>query len=215
MKNDSIKLEIRAGIWGIFLAVIVLVSIFAISSCSSGYQQEQNLNKLSYVGDKSFSFREDGSDWQVYFDGNDIAALYKDGIKISGSDIDQYKNMVYDNIDELRSGFKDNSNNKNVFKFDMKKFDDDMKIFGDSINNNNFIRFKFEFDEDEFEKNMEELEKNLSELKNKKIEVYIDSDRIRDHLKDLGEKLKDIPCLKEIEVKGISKNSNRSKKKVR
>lgn len=200
MKNDSIKPEIRASIWGLFLAVIVLISIFAVSSCSSGYQQEQNLDKLSYPGDKSFSFREDGSDWQVYFDGNEIAAIYKDGIKISDSDIDQYKNMIVDNIDELRYGFEDDSDRAGVFKFDMKKFDDDMKILSDSINKDNFMRFKFEFDEDEFKNNMEVLEKNLSELKHKKIEVYIDSDKIKDHLKDLGEKLKDIPHPKEIEV---------------
>lgn len=200
MKNDSIKPEIRAGIWGIFLAVIVLLSIFTISSCSSGYQQEQSLNQHSYPGDRSFSFREEGSDWQVYFDGKNIAALYKDGIKISDSDVDQYKNMIFDNIDELRSDFEDKLDKTNVFGFDMKKFGDDMKIFRDSINNDNFMRFKFEFDEDEFGKNMEELEKNLSELKNKKIEVYIDSDKIKDHLKDLGKKLKDIPHPKEIDV---------------
>jgi chromosome segregation ATPase len=201
MNENTTKTEVRAGILGLLLAAIVMVSILAISSCSSGYQQEQNLNQVSYPGDKSFSFRKDGSEWRVYFDGNDIAAIYKDDNRISDSEILQYKNMIYDNIDELRSDFEDHSDRVNVFKFNMKKFDDDMEIFRDSIDNDNFMHFKFEFDENEFAKNMEELEKNLGELRNKKIEIYIDSDKIRDHIKDFEEKLKDIPDPKEIDIK--------------
>jgi len=200
MNENPTKTEVRVGIWGLLLAAIFMVSIFAVSSCSSGYQQEQSLNQLSHPCDKSFSFSENGSEWRVYFDGNDIAAIYKDDNRIPDSEIHQYKNMIYDNIEELRSDFEDDLDRANVFKFDMKKFDDDMKKFKDSVDNDNFLHFKFEFDEDEFEKNMEELEKNLGELKNNKIEIYIDSDRIKDHIKDLGEKLKDIPYPKEIDI---------------
>lgn len=200
MNEEPKKTDVRTGIWGLLFAAIIMMSIFVISSCSSGYQQEHNLNQISHPEDKSFSFMEDGSNWQVYFDGKDIAAVYKDGDRIPDSEVHQYQNMIYENIDDLRSNFEDQRDRANVFKFDMKKFDDSMKLFRDSIDNDNFMHFKFEFDENEFDKNMEELENNLAELKNKKIEIYIDSDKMKDHIKKWGEKLKDIPCPKEIEV---------------
>ena len=64
--------------------------------------------------------------------------------------------MIYEKLNGLKSDYKDLSGNVHRFYFDMDKFGDEMKKFKDDFDNDKFLHFKLEFDEDEFEKNMEE-----------------------------------------------------------
>lgn len=169
-----------------------LLIAFLISSCASSLNKEQDI-QAGFGGDKSFSFKEDGSNWRVDFKDDDISSVYKNGERIPDNEIDQHKEMIYKKLDELRSDYKDFSGKVHRFYFDSDRFKNHMKKFKRDFDNEKFWRFKLEFDQEDFEKNMKELEEQLKELKDKKIELYFDSESFKEKMKELEENLKNIP----------------------
>jgi len=193
MNTDFTSPEVRANLFGIVFALIVFTILVSLSGCSSEIQQNTTSNQTNFTGDKSFSFKDEGSDWRVDFDDDEISALYKNGTRVPDAEIDQHKNMIYENLNGLKSDFKEFDGNVHKFHFDMDKFDEEMKKFKHDFDNDRFMHFKFEFDEEEFEKNMEKLEEHLEGLKDKKIELYFDSEEFNENMKELEEKLKNLP----------------------
>lgn len=193
MKLNFTNSEFRANLFGILFAVVVFTILISISGCSSSIEQNTTSYQTSLTGDKSFSFKDEGSDWRVDFDNDEISALYKDGTRVPENEIAQHKEMIYEKLNGLKSDFKEFDANVHKFHFDMDKFDEEMKKFKHDFDNDKFMHFKFEFDEEEFEKNMEKLEEHLEGLKDKKIELYFDSEEFNENMKELEEKLKDLP----------------------
>jgi chromosome segregation ATPase len=193
MKTDFTRTEFRANLFGVAFALIVFTFLVSLSGCSSGMEQNTVSNQTSLTGDKSFSFKDKGSDWRVDFDDNEISALYKDGTRIPDNEIDQHKDMIHEKLNGLKSDFKEFDGNVHKFYFDMDKFDKEMKKFKYDFDNDKFMHFKFEFDEEAFEKNMEKLEESLKGLKDKKIELYFDSEEFNENMKEFEEKLKNLP----------------------
>ncbi|MDP2364915.1 MAG: hypothetical protein Q8M94_14245, partial [Ignavibacteria bacterium] len=193
MKIDFTNTEFRTNLFGILFAVIVLTALLSLSGCASGIEQNNTSNQTSFTGDKSFSFKDKGSDWRVDFEDDEISALYKDGSRIPDTEIAQHKEIIYKNLRQLHSQYDNLSGNIHRFHFDSDKFKDDMEKFKHDFDNDKFMRFKLEFDEDEFDKKMEELGEKLKELKDKKIELYFDSEEFKDNMKELEKNLKDIP----------------------
>jgi chromosome segregation ATPase len=194
MKIDFTNSELRASAFGILFALFVGVVLLSLSGCSSGSEQNATTNQINFSGEKSFSFKDEGSNWRVDFEDDEISALYKDGSRIPDSEIEQHKEMIYENLRQLHSEYDDLAGNVHRFHFDMDKFKEDMGKFKHDFDNDKFMHFKLEFDEDEFEKNMEKLEENLKVLKDKKIELYFDSEDFKDNMKELEENLKDLPA---------------------
>jgi len=193
MKLSFTSTKFRTNLFRVFFVIIVFTALFSVSSCSPGLEQNNTSNQNSITGDKSFSFRDEGSNWRVDFDNDEISALYKDGARVPDSEIDQHRERVYEKLGELKSDYKDIDVNVYRFNFDMDKFNEEMKKFKHDLDNDKFMHFKFEFDEEEFEKNMEKLEENLKHLKDKKIELYFDSEKFKDNMKELEENLKNLP----------------------
>lgn len=193
MKTNFTSTEFRTNLFGAIFALIVFTALISLSGCSSGMEQNTTSNQTSFTGDKSFSFKDEGSDWRVDFDDDEISAIYKDGTRVPDAEIDQYKDMIYENLNGLKSDFKEFDGNVHKFHFDMDKFDEEMKKFKHDFDNDKFMHFKFEFDEEEFEKNIEKLEENLKGLKDKKIELHFDSEEFKENMKELEEKLKNLP----------------------
>ena len=200
MKINFTNVELRANTFGIFFSFLVIAALILLPGCSSGIEQNNSSYQTSFSGDKSFSFKDEGSDWRVDFEDDEISALYKDGARVPDSEVEQYKEMIYEKLNGLKSDFRDLSGNVHHFHFDMDKFGDDMKKLKEDFNDDKFTHFKLEFDEDEFNKNMEELGERLEELKDKKIKLYFNSEKFKDHMKDLEENLKNLPNLQDIDV---------------
>lgn len=193
MKLYFTNTESRANLFGIMFALVVFTVLVSLSGCSSGIEQNATSSQANFTGDKSFSFKDEGSDWRVDFDDDEISALYKNGARVPDNEIDQHKEMIYEKLDGLKSDFKEFDGNVHKFHFDMDKFDEEMKKFKHDFDNDKFMHFKLEFDEDEFEKNMEKLEESLKGLKDKKIELYFDSEEFNENMKELEENLKNLP----------------------
>ena len=193
MKIDFTNVELRASAFGILFALFIGVVLLSLSGCSSGSEQNAATDQINFSGDKSFSFKDEGSNWRVDFEDEEISALYKDGSRIPDSEIEQHKEMIYNNLRQLHSEYDELAGNVHRFHFDMDKFKEDMGKFKHDFDNDKFMHFKLEFDEDEFEKNMEKLEESLKDLKDKKIELYFDSEDFKENMKELEENLKDLP----------------------
>ena len=193
MKLDFTNRDLRVNMFGILFTSIVLLAIIVISGCSSGIEDNTNSNQINFSGDKSFSFKDEGSQWRVDFENDKITSLYKDGNRLLDDEVEKHKEMIYRNLKGLRSEFDELSGNVHRFHFDMDKFGDEMEKFKHDFKNDKFMKFKFEFDDEEFEKNMEKLEESLKHLKDKKIELYFDSEEFKDNMKELEENLKDLP----------------------
>ena len=193
MKHNFTKTVFRANFFDLMFSLVVIMGLGSLSGCSSGIDQNTASNRTSYIGDKSFSFKDEGSNWRVDFDDDEISAIYKDGTRVPDSEIENHKDMIYENLNGLKLDFKEFKGNVHRFHFDMDKFDEEMKKFKHDLDNDKFMHFKFEFDEEEFEKNMEKLEEDLKHLKDKKIELYFDSEKFKDNMKELEENLKNLP----------------------
>lgn len=193
MTIDFTNRELRVSAFGILFALFVGIVLLTLSGCSSTYEQKPFNDQQSFTGEKSFSFKDNGSTWRVDFKDDEINSLYKDGNRVPDSEVDQHKEMIYKNLRQLHSKYNNLSQNFHQFHFDTDKFEKDMEKFKDDFDNDKYFHFKLEFDEDEFEKNMEELEERLKDLKDKKIELYFDSEEFQDQMKELEENLKDMP----------------------
>lgn len=183
----------------LFTAIVSTLLIILVG-CSSGIEQNVTSDQTSFSGDKSFSFKENGSAWKVDFEDDDITAIYKDGSRLPDSDIENYREMIFDKIDELKSEQAELSGNVYRFNFDVDKLKDHIDKFKNDFDNDKFMHFKLEFDEDEFENCMRDLEDNLKELKDKKIELYFNSEKFKENMKELEENLKDLPVHPDIDI---------------
>lgn len=181
----------------IFFTVIASAAILSFAGCSS--EVEQNLssaqNQSGFNADKSLSFKDNGSEWRVDFDDDDISAVYKDGSRIPDEDINEYTEMIYDKINGLKSDGKSISDKIIRLHFDTDKFKNHIDRFKNDCDNDKFFHFKLEFDEDEFEKDMKELEENLKDLNDQKIELNFDSEKFEENMKELEKNLKNIPVV--------------------
>jgi chromosome segregation ATPase len=200
MELDNTSTKLRASLNGIYFTAFILTVIITLSSCTTGIEQSGTLNQTSFSGDKSFSFKDEGSNWRVDFNNDQISALYKDGTRVPDNEIDLHKEMIYEKLNGLKSDYKDLNSNVHKFYFDIDKFSDDMKKLEKDFKNDKFMHFKLEFDEDEFEKNMEKLEEKLKDLKDKKIDLYFDSKKFKDHMKELEENIKDMPISPDVDI---------------
>lgn len=195
MKIDFTNREFRASLLGYLFAMIILTALISFSGCSSGVEQNTALNQNNFASDKSFSFKDEGSGWRIDFEDGEISALYKDGIRVPDTEVNQYKDMIYEKLNDLKSDYKDLDKKVYRLHIDSDKFKDGLEKFKNDFDKDKFMHFKLEFDEDELEKNMEKLEENLKELKDKKIELYFDSKKFKDQMKELEENLNDLPNL--------------------
>jgi chromosome segregation ATPase len=193
MKKHFTIPGMKSGAFYFLFFPFLLIAFLNLTGCSGGLEQNQTQNQQSFSGDKSFSFKDNGSDWRVDFDDEDISAVYKDGTRVPDSEIENYKDMIYDQIDELKTDQERLAGKFHHYHFDADKFRNKMRKFKMDFDNDKFLHFKIDIDEDALEKNMKELEDNLKVLKDKKIEIYFDSEKFKENMKELEENLKNLP----------------------
>ena len=194
MKAIATRSYLKSDIFLRIMTALFLISIVTISACSSTIEQGDQFSSGNLVPEKSFSFKDSGSNWRVDFDDEEeIAALYKNGVKVPDEEVEQHKEMIYNKLGELNKDYEKLSGNVHKFYFDSEKFEKDMEKFKEDFDKDKYFHFKLDFDEEEFEVNMEKLEEQLKKLKDKKIELYFDSEEFKENMKELEENLKNLP----------------------
>ena len=172
-----------------------LILFFTITSISCADTPTDSLNKDS---GKYLSFYEtvngEQIHWEANFYGDEITSIYKNGKRIPDDLVDDYKQKVYEELDEMRYGGNQFSFRMPVilgddFNFDMEEFQKDMEEMRKDLPklDENFEIYKF--DNDEFKKQMEELKKELQENKAKIYRFKFDDEEFKEQMKKLEEEL--------------------------
>ncbi len=188
-KKNSI--QSRAGL---ITVLAFILSTLVFYSCSTS---QENIYKDSNTGDElngnkkalSFSTKQDGkvTYWKAEFEDGKISALFRNGEKVSPADIDKFKDMVYDNVDELTSD--DRVYERKHFLFDEEGRDEEPGGLHDVPDS---IDFDFHFDKEALEKSMKDLKDYLECLKDRKFEFHFDTAQFNKNMRHLKEGLQNM-----------------------
>ncbi|MBK9098834.1 MAG: hypothetical protein IPM14_12080 [bacterium] len=183
--------------------LLVIFFLIGITSVSCAATPTDSLNKDS---SKYLSFYEtvDGEriHWEVNFMGDEITSIYKNGSRIPDDLVADYKEKVYDQLDEMRFGDRKFKFHMPLvagkdFHFDMEELHKDLEEMQKDLPElkENF-RFHY-FDSEEFQKEMEELKKELEENKDHIYKFRFDDKEFKEEMEKLQKELQEnLPKLK-------------------
>lgn len=181
----------KTKIFTIIALLIPTLGILIFNGCSTSNQDTYTqLDKNNRAG-QNFSFynNEEGKDvrWEVNFDDGKISSVFKDGERIPDDEIDNYREMIYDRLNDLQDRSHHITIDLSGVKSEMGKFKEDMKKLKEEFRNHND---EFNFDNEDFREGMKELSKELSKLKTKKIEINFDADKFKEDMDKLKDEIK-------------------------
>ena len=131
----------------------------------------QGRKTLTFYDDDNF---DDHVKWKVVLDDGKIEKLYKDGRRLSESEIEENEDYIYDKLEEIEESMKD-------LQVDLDDLEDELADldfnfdFNFDFDDENF-RMNMSFDEDAFAESMEQLSKALSKLKGQNYHFKFDDD---------------------------------------
>ena len=170
----------------LFLFTLVLTSI----SCAS-----QPADSLKKDSPKYLSFYENvGGEkihWEANFEGSEITSIYKNGKRIPDDLVDDYKDKIYDQLDEMRFGSDRFSFRMPDIRIDLDDLNKQMEKFNEEFPKDK-KHFKFyQFDDENFKKEMKELEKKLEGLKEQDFNWKFDEKEFKEKMEKLEKELKE------------------------
>lgn len=199
MKNFSTISKIKSA--NPLLLVIFFLIGFSSISCADTPTDSLNKDSSKYL---SFYETDDGEKihWEVNFFGDEITSIYKNGKRIPDDLVADYKDRVYEQLDEMRSGDREFNFHMPLvvgddFHFDMEELHKDLeKMKKDLPELKENFQFHY-FDSEEFEKEMEELKEELEENKAHIYKFKFDEEEFKEQMEKLQKELKEnLPKLK-------------------
>ncbi len=176
---------------------LITLFIFVAATVSCAKTPTGSLNKDS---SKYLSFYEtiDGEriHWEANFFGDEITSIYKNGKRIPDDLTNDYKDKIYDELDDMRfSGkkfsFRMPAVTGDEFHFDMDELRNELEEMKKDFPKHK-EHFKFhQFDSEEFEKEMEGLKKELEENKSHIYKFKFDEKEFKDQMEKLQKELKE------------------------
>jgi hypothetical protein len=193
---DKERLQDIISLPKVILMLILIGSALILHACASSQtsvQTNKAENKQLNKGEESFAFYDTTGGqhayWKAIFKDHKLRDLYKNGIQIPDSLMPDYKDLVFDRLDEVSGNHKKFSFRIQGFPFDSTFFkhkkhfkDHSMWIIPDSC-------FPF-FDNKSFQIEMDSLNKELGELKHFRYHFNFDSLKFGDNMKKMMEDLK-------------------------
>lgn len=183
------------------LLVIFFLIGFTSISCAATPADSLNKNSSKYL---SFYETVDGEriHWEVNFMGDEITSIYKNGNRIPDDLVSDYKEKVYDQLDEMRLGDRQFNFHMPLvvgedFHFDMDELHKELEEMQKELPELKENFWFHHFDSDEFEKEMEELKKELKENKDHIYKFRFDDEEFKEEMEKLQKELKEnLPKLK-------------------
>jgi len=224
----------------LFISIFVSFSIFGCSTAEDAFDDHPSdhirlasnsrLDLDDYIhwkdGKKTLTFYDDENfgdhiQWKVVLDDGGIVKLYRDGERLSDSEMADKEDYIYDKLEEIEGDMKnlkvdlaelEDELAEMDFNFDFDfKFDDDnfhmninfdedgfaesMEELGEALSKIKGNKYNYHFDDDEWDskKFKKEMKKLKHELRNlDDIDIDIDMDEFNEGMKELSESLKDI-----------------------
>lgn len=176
------------------IVVLVFLIITAVLfACSSVHPQDEQISSDTLIPDKSFSFKEDGSLWKVDFNNDEISALYKDGVRIPDKEIDDHKEMIYKNLNELADKNDYLAGNIPKFFFDSDKLKKNIEKFKKDIEEDKLFHFNPDFDRKKFNEDMKKFKEQMKKFNDKKLNPDLDLKEFKEKMKELEKYFKNKP----------------------
>lgn len=130
-------------------------------------------------GRKTLTFYDDDfwgdqTKWKVVLRDGEIEKLYKDGRRLSASEIEENEDYIYDKLEETEDSMKDLKVDLADLEEELANLDFNFDLDLDFDDDN--FSMSMHFDEDAFEDAMEQLSESLSKMNNKKYSYHFDSD---------------------------------------
>ena len=177
----------------LFLSLILFFTITSIS-CADTPIDSLNKDSGKYL---SFYEKVDGETihWEANFMGDEITSIYKNGKKIPDDLLADYKDKVYDQLDEMRFGENRYSFNMPVvvgkdFNIDMDELNKELEEMQKNLPNLEENFKMYQFDNEEFKKQMEELKKQFKE---NKFKIYkFNDEKLKEQMKELQKNLEEL-----------------------
>jgi chromosome segregation ATPase len=208
---------------GLFL-VLGALSISLIS-CSSSRNEDSDTGFYDEDREKDYIFTENGVEWKVKMQDDEITELYKDGARVPDSDIHRYESRISRKIEKFEKDMEEFRANMNLFHEDMEAYNKEMAAMKEEMKRHQFI---FDFDTGQFEKNMKqisadinaafasaEFRESMKELQNnlKDIHVDINMDEVNAQLEAAKEQLKNINV--NVDLSGLNKEMANLKEELK
>ncbi|MDR3627311.1 MAG: hypothetical protein P4L45_10785 [Ignavibacteriaceae bacterium] len=177
--------------------LMLFFSSFVFYSCTSSAQE--NITKKAEVNnrqqdEKVFKFHKEkeGKDnyWKVVFKDGKISELYKNDKKIPDENIEDYSDMVDEEIDGVRNYCHDSGENSIKFNFNINNYDSTLSDLGECWGDMNFDSCDSAFDSERFHKNMDSLKNDLRKLDKMKFTFHFDTTAFNKSMKELKKSLK-------------------------
>jgi len=184
-----------------YLLSILLLFVFTSISCADTPIDSLNKDSQKYL---SFYETVEGEriHWEANFLGDEITSIYKNGKRIPDDLTADYKDKVYDQLDDMRFGGKKFSFRMPVitgdeFHIDMEELHKELEEMRKDLPKHK-EHFKFyQFDSEEFEKEMEELKEELEESKSHIYKFEFNEEEFKEQMEKLEKDLKEnLPKLK-------------------
>lgn len=184
-----------------YLLSAMLLFVFTSVACADTPTDSLNKDSQKYL---SFYETVDGEriHWEVNFFGDEITSIYKNGKRIPDDLAADYKDKVYDQLDDMRFGgkkfsFRMPNFSGKEFHIDMEELHKELEGMKKDLPKHK-EHFKFyQFDSEEFEKEMEELKEELEESKSHIYKFEFDEEEFKEQMEKLQKDLKEnLPKLK-------------------
>jgi len=171
---------------------LTLFILFLLTSIACADQPADSLKKDS---PKYLSFYEnvDGETihWEANFLGEEITSIYKNGKRIPDDLVNDYKDKIYNQLDEMRFGSDRFSFKMPDIHIDLDDLNKRMKKFKEEFPEEK-QHFEFhQFDDKKFKKKMEELEKKLQDLKPEGFKSKFDDEKFKEKMEKLEKELQE------------------------
>lgn len=173
------------------------IFVFAFASLSCAESPIDSLNKDSQ---KYLSFYEnvDGEriHWEANFYAGEITSIYKNGKRIPDDLVNDYKDKVYRELDEMRYGEDHFSFRMPVivddeFNFDMQDLQKELEELQKNLPKLDEHFKMYNFNDEEFKKQMDELKKELEENKSKIHKFKFNNEEFKKQMEELKKELKE------------------------
>ncbi len=163
-----------------YILFSISVSVLLLTACSTSESVKDTENITS---DKTFIFRDGNDIYRVEYDKDKIKSLYRNNQKIPDNEIDNYKDLIAYELNNLvRDSYSENKKSKRIKVFIDKDYDDTDTTESDEEDSDFPMSFRFKID-DYFLKDMRlELDSLMKELKDKDFEIYIQPDDLKSQM---------------------------------
>jgi hypothetical protein len=213
----------------LFTSLFISFSIYGCSSsedaCEDHHFDNIQLASNSHMdlddyihwnhGRKSLTFYDDDTfddhvQWKVVLEDGKIEKLYKDGRRLSKSEIEDNEDYIYDKLEEIEESMRDLRVDLEELEANLSDMEFDFDFdFDFEFDDENF-HLDINFDEEDFAESMEQLSKSLSKLKRNKYKYHYEDDwdwddedshwNSKEFKKEMKKMKKELRSLEDIEI---------------